>query len=656
MPIATRRGQLANRPYRVRRPDHFPSRIHSAYARRPETVNRISKGKATVALTAERIEPYTPVPLPAPAPPPGRVAAILFALLGYAYLAALLALVLLVGAAGLLVVRWQLSIWLLVPALGVAGLLLQLLRVSLTAPDGIILSRNDAGPLFAAVDELRLALRAPAIYTILLTDDLAVRAVQQPGLGLFGRYRTTLLVGLPLLQTLTWDQTRAILARELALLAGTPGWTDGWLRRRRLLWGRLLEQLEADTRWWRVVVRPFFRWYVPRFLAYSAPLIGVQDHAADHAAAGAISPRHAADALLALAIARRFLDHDFWPGIYRQLPAHPDPPAPYSTLPAALDEALHSTIAATWLAAALNDPADPAGHAPSLAERLAALGQEPRLPPRAAPAAGQVFVTRLHLAVADIDRRWRDAIAPAWRERHADARETIDALRAIDAAALARPLTAGEALQRARWTEEFGNTDEALARYREALAADPDRAELSYATGRLQLARGDDRGLALLDRAMALDPEQVLPACALAIPFLAARGRTADADRYRLRARRRVQLLQAARAERADVDRTDRLTPHTLTAEQLAWLTANLATFPDLRAAYLARKEALYLPERPIHLLAILADRTPPDALAPIFAPIKTEGDTFLILPLDARRAWLKHALEQVPDAAIYRR
>lgn len=610
-----------------------------------------------MALTAERLDPHPPLPLPAPAPtPPGRIAAITFALLGYAYVAALLALVLLVGAAGLRFVRWELSIWFLIPVLGVAGLLLQSLWVSLPAPEGIILSRNDAGTLFATVDALRLALRAPAIYTIMLTDDLAVRAVQQPDLGLFGRYRNTLLVGLPLLQSLSWDQLRAVLARELALMAGTPGWSDGWLRRRRLLWGRLLEQLEGEQRWWRVAVRPFFRWYVPRFLAYSAPLVGVQELAADHAAAAATSPRHAADALLALAVARRFLDHEFWPGVYRQLPTRRDPPAPFASLQAALDEALHSAASDTWLAAALHDPADAAGPTPALAERLAALGQEPRLPPPATPAAGQIFISRLDLAVRDIDIRWQAGIARAWREQHFYARETIDALRALDTAARTRPLSLDEALQRARWTEEFGSTDEALARYREALAADPERPEASFAVGRLLLARGDDTGLATLDHAMTHDPDRILAACALAVPFLAARGRAADADRYRLRAQRRVQLLQAARAERTDIARDDRLSPHTLTADQLAWVTGNLATFPDLRVAYLARKDALYLPERPIHILGIVADRTTPEALAHIFDPIKAEGDTFLIVPLDPRRAWLKRPLEQTPDATIHRR
>ena len=623
-----------------------------------------------MALTAERLDHDALVltQTSQSAPRARRLPAILFALLGYTYLVGLLAFVSLCALLVLLIARWQVAVWFLIPICATIALIVQTIRVSLPEPEGIVLSRNDAGLLFAATDELRLAFRTPALGEILLTDEFAVRIVQQPRLGLLGWYRQTLLIGLPLLQALSWDQIRALLAREFALAAGAPGRPDGWLRRRRLLWGRLLEQLDGDQPWWHGAIAPFFRWYVPRFLAYSAPLVAVQDLAADHAAAGIVGARQAADALLYQGIVGRFLDHEFWPGLYRQIAVRPDPPEPYRLLGVALLDASRSPGADEWLATALHATDNPVGGAITLAERLATLGQEARVPPSARPAAGQVFVSRLHLAIDDMDRTWREAIGPAWRDQHLYARNTIQALHKLDEAALNRELTPDEALQRARWTEEFGSPAEALTRYREALSLAPSRAEVAFAVGRLLLACGDGDGLSMLDRAMHHDPERTLPACALAVPFLTSRGRVADAETYRQRAHRRVQLLQSARAERQGVRRADTLMPHDLPPDSLAWITGNLATRPAVSAAYLARKEVTHLPERAVYLLAIAldrprhpfhfwrGDRQHTDALARILAPIAAETDTYLVIPLDPRNTWLRIILDHTPHSAIYHR
>ncbi len=610
-----------------------------------------------MALTAERRDQGSPRPLPAPPRPPRahRLAAGALALLGYGYLAGLLASAGMVGVLGLLAINWQLSIWLFLPVGGVALLVLNLLWVRLPAPEGIALSRHDAGALFAVVDELRLALGAPAIEAILLTDELAVRIVEQPELGLFGRYRRTMLVGLPLLQALSWDQTQALIARELALLAGTPGWFDGWLRRRRLLWGQLLGQLRDDRRWWRTAISGFFRWYIPAFLGYSAPLVQVQEFAADHTAAGVVGTRHVADALINLAIVRRFLDQEFWPGLYRQITTRPEPPAPYGALGAALPEALGSPRAAEWLAAARHESADPGGSTLPLAERLAALGQEPRLPIVAPAALQRVFGTSLYIALSDMDRRWQGAIAEAWRDQHGYAQETLDTLRELDQTARVRPLTADEALRRAQWTEEFGDTSAALVRYREAVAVAPKRAAVHFALGRLLLARGDGEGVGVLGRAMDRDPELIMPACALIVPFLLAHNRAADAERYRRRAHGRMRMLQAAQSERRAVLADVRLIPHALAPDRLAWLTANLVTLPALRVAYLARKDVSVSPERPVYVLGIVAARQATDAVAAMLEPIKDGGDTYLVVALDARNGWLQTALERVPGGEIYR-
>lgn len=623
-----------------------------------------------MASLADRLDhdpparPFTP----ASEPRVRRFPVLLFALLGYAYPVALFAIALAVALATFFVMGWRLSLWLIAPAIGALALILAAIRVKPPAPEGVLLTRAHAGPIYAATDELRLILRTPALDAILLTEEFAARVVQRPRLGLLGWSRHTLLVGLPLLQALTWDQLRALLAREMALAGGTPGWFDGWLLRRRLLWGYLLKELAASQPWWRAPFVPFYRWYLPRFLAYSAPLVAVQDLAADSAAAGAMGPRTTADALLNQAIVRHFLDHDFWPACYRQIAASAEPPEPYSALGIALRDGLDPARAGEWMQAGLHSPVDPDGPSTALSERIAALGQDPRVPPHARSAAEQLFTVYLPLTVGDLDRRWQSSVGDAWRDQHLYAQQTIASLRDLDEVALIRPLSPGEALQRARWTEEFGSPSEALARYREALDRDPERTEIAFAVGRLLLASGDASGIAMLYRAMQQDPDQTLPACALAVQFLTAHGRGGEAEIYRQRAHHWVQLLQAARAERQGVWRGDTLAAHWLNAEQLAWIVGNLATFPAVERAYLARKVPFHLPDSPVYVLGLVLDASSSlrpwrrsgqsyaDAITVALDPITGESDTYLVATLGVRNGWLKEALERTPESAIYQR
>src|SRR5947208_2584067 len=80
-----------------------------------------------------------------------------------------------------------------------------------------------------------------------------------------------LLLGLPLMKSLTPAQFEAVLAHEFGHLAGGHGRVSNWIYRLRLSWARLLSALEGRKAgsW---LFLPFFNWYAPYFSAYSFPL------------------------------------------------------------------------------------------------------------------------------------------------------------------------------------------------------------------------------------------------------------------------------------------------------------------------------------------------------------------------------------------------
>src|SRR5205823_5990089 len=97
-------------------------------------------------------------------------------------------------------------------------------------------------------------------------------------------------------------------------------------------------------------------------------------------------------------------------------------------------------------------------------------------------------------------------------------------------------LSPDDALRRARLTETFRGSEEALTRFRELVGTEND-APARFAVGRLLVERDDDEGVRWLDEAMERDPEAVLPSCEIAYGYLRRHGRDAEAEGYLERAR-----------------------------------------------------------------------------------------------------------------------
>lgn len=305
-----------------------------------------------------------------------RVAAL--AALGYGYLLGML--VVLLAATALVVLAaltgHALLIKLALPLGALALAVVRSLWIRLPAPTGLALSRENAQPLVAMLEELRKELGAPRAHRVLLDGDLNAGIVQVPRLGGLGGSGNYLVIGLPLLQALSPDEFRAVLAHELGHLSGNHGRFSAWIYRLRSSWTRLLDRLEETRRAGAGLFLAFFRWYAPYFNAYSFALARAQEYEADRMAAEAAGAPTAARALVRLELSARYLHGSYWPGLYGRARREPEPPAdPFTPLAQLLPEAAGHAEASTWLEDALRRPTDAADTHPALSERLAALGQ-----------------------------------------------------------------------------------------------------------------------------------------------------------------------------------------------------------------------------------------------------------------------------------------
>ncbi len=529
---------------------------------------------------------------------------VLIALLGNAYLGLMLLAVTALLLAAIVSIAWLKGAGVKIAiVVGVfLWMVLKALWIRLEPPQGSEVTAGDAPELFAMIDELRCALRAPRFHHVLVTDDFNAGVVQAPRLGLFGWCRNYLLIGLPLAKALSVEQFKAVLAHEFGHLARGHGRLSNWIYSQRLRWSRLMAVLDQAESAGRFLFRPFLRWYAPYFNAYSYPLARANEFEADATSARLVSRRAAAEALTAVNVVGSYLEERYWPQIHRRAEELPQPAfAPYSSMGARVAAEIDPASVQSWLAQALARKTTVEDTHPCLTERLQALAETPALAlPTAAAAADRLLGATLERITREFDQRWHEGILPSWQERHREVQEARNRLAALDAKhASGEALTLQEAYDRALLTESPGaDADGCIAQLRALHERAGDDPVLHYTLGVRLLGRNDESGTALLRRAMQQNPWEIVRCCEALRDYCWRQERKDEAHEWHRRMVERAELESAANRERDQVRTSDKFEHHGLEPQALAALQAEVRSVPGLRKAYFVRKRVKHMPER----------------------------------------------------------
>lgn len=432
---------------------------------------------------------------------------------------------------------------LLALAIGLLGLiaLVRALRVSMPAPEGRAITREEAPQLFAVIDDVlqrtRLGRgatqRAVSLSRVTLDQECGIGLRQIPRWGVFGRYTNHLQLGIPLLAVLSSAELKAVLAHEVGHLCSEHGKFVTWIYRQRRTWQALQRKLESSEHAFERLLASFYDRYVPYFDAYTFVLARNHEYQADQLAAWATDARVLARALVKIELASRFIGEVFWERFYAQLERSREPPyLPYSMMPRALSVAHKEWLRADWLQASLHRFSAEADTHPSLGERLAALDVAPQLPTHTRDGAALALLGLFGRSLLkSYDEEWRAAHADAWRKRHDELKEARWKISQYQN-------TPEEELKlEDRWEKsllllDVGQVHAAVEELRVLIILDPQAAKAQFLLGRLLLESGDEAGLHNLATAAQCDQELLGPAGQLGYGYLIERGRKAEAQRF----------------------------------------------------------------------------------------------------------------------------
>ncbi len=463
--------------------------------------------------------------------------------------------------------------------------------------------RHEFPELFTTIDELRDRLNAPPIHHVVVNYDYNAAIYQAPRLGWFGWYRNYLLLGLPLLQSLSPEQFKSTLAHELGHLSGNDSRFAGWIYQVRHMW----EQLTHDNDFF--ILQWFFRWYEPLIKAYSFVLVRDREYAADALARRMTSPEVTASDLIQTYIYQHYLQECFSSTLDRQSRDSETPPQDVVTqMLAALRQPLDPQAARIWLGLALGEATDTDDTHPCLSDRLAAMGYPiPKFwtpQPILITAAEKFFGDRLLDLATELDTQWAKSHQAKWLKQYQRAQYQREYLATLNLQAATQPLTLSEAISQAELTTELCGDLPALPMWYKLLARSPNHPQKNYQVGRILVSKGHQSGCVYLEKVIGLDPDLVIPSCEQLYRFYTYQDDLASAEIYLSWRQQHLPKQWRSKLERNLKD-TDCLIAHDLTQDLVMELRNKLAKYSIVDRAYLVCKPMQVFPDRSLYILAI---------------------------------------------------
>lgn len=295
-----------------------------------------------------------------------------------------------------------------------AGYLLTWLWQPPSEISGVLVVREDSPELFKSLDRMCAIYRVKPVDRIMIGADMNAAIVHLPELGLWGRLRTTLVIGLPLLHSLDPQQFRAIIAHELSHLAYQRRPMAAWAAQWRAWWHRVLIAVQDDETLVGWAVASLLSRHADSYLLQSVRLSHLEEFEADAGAAALVGAEAFGAALIELAMKERYLREEYWDAVMSQFefPEVGRGILPFGTMGIGVSLGFQRSEQSGRMGELLElDPG--LDLHPSLTERLDALRVAPHSPVRNGHTAAETYLGPVASGLAcRLDRAWCMALSP----------------------------------------------------------------------------------------------------------------------------------------------------------------------------------------------------------------------------------------------------
>jgi hypothetical protein len=282
-------------------------------------------------------------------------------------------------------------------------------RLKFSEPTGLDVTKEKFPHLCKLLDELLEDFGKPKIDKIIIRDKYEIRIVKTPRSGMPFFNTRTLIIGLPVLLTMSPLYFRALLARRIGQLSTQHTPVSTRLYFLNDIWSQFKISSKHSKNIFAKILSFFFQLYSPLYQTILMPLLQDEELEADRYGMDLINDRDMVECLVYEEVVTQFLQNKFWPKIYHLAKRSKTPEfMPYSQMTKVVkagitDDEISETIQAA-LKVEINHPAP----MPSLIARLNHLGHGKPLPPKRLnkTAADYYLGSSLEKIIQLFDKRW----------------------------------------------------------------------------------------------------------------------------------------------------------------------------------------------------------------------------------------------------------
>jgi hypothetical protein len=282
-------------------------------------------------------------------------------------------------------------------------------NLKFSLPTGLDITKEKFPHLLKLIEELQSEFGNPKIDRIIIRDIYEIRVIKTPRSHMPFLNTSTLIIGLPVLQTMSPLYFRALLARRIGQLSTrhTPITTRLYFLND--IWAQFKTSCKQSKNVFTKALRYFFQLYSPLYQTVLMPLLQDEELEADSYGMDLVNDRDMIECLVYEEVVTHFLKNKFWPKIYHMAKRSEIPEfTPYSQMTKVVkagitDDEISETIQES-LKIEINNP----GLMPSLTKRLNHLGHAKPLPPkRLSKTAAEYYLgSSLEKIIQLFDKRW----------------------------------------------------------------------------------------------------------------------------------------------------------------------------------------------------------------------------------------------------------
>lgn len=291
-----------------------------------------------------------------------------------------------------------------------AGFSWTIYKLKFTLPAGLDVSTEKFPHLFKLVEELRNNFGNPSIDRIILRDNYEIRIIKTPHSGMPFLNTRTLIIGLPVLLTMSPLYFRALLARRIGQLSTqhTPVTTRLYFLND--IWLQFNKSCKYSKNIFVKALGYFFRLYSPLYQFLLMPLLQDEELEADSYGMDMINDHDMVECLVYEEVLTHFLQKKFWPKIYHLAKRSKTPEfLPYAQMTKVVKAGITDNEVSETIQESLKLSTNDSAAMPSLEKRLNHLGHAKPLPPkRLNKTAAEYYLGNNNLGkiIELFDKRW----------------------------------------------------------------------------------------------------------------------------------------------------------------------------------------------------------------------------------------------------------